>query len=76
MDERGDSPNNMLKHMSVWGHQTTAWCCHTNPVPFTRPLKERGKFQATLSLFSYRKFSELQFMLRPVNSRKNPNFCH
>lgn len=76
MDERRDSPNNMLKHMSVWGHQTAAWCCHTNPIPFTRPLKEREKFQATLSLFSYRKFSELQFMLRPVNSRKNPNFCH
>lgn len=76
MNEKRDSPDNMLIHMSVWVHQAAAGCCHTNPIPFTRPLKERGKFQTTLSLFSCRKFSELQFMLRPVNSRKNPNFCH
>ena len=39
-------------------------------------IKGRRKVSAALSLFSYRKFSELQFMLRPVNSRENPDFCH
>lgn len=44
------------------------------PIHYT--VTGKGDISASLSLFSYRKFSELQFMLRPVNSRKNPNFCH
>lgn len=45
MDERMDSPNNMLKHMSVWGRQTAVWCCDTKPIPFTTLLQERRIFQ-------------------------------
>ena len=52
---------------------TVLWYQH-HPIYWT--IKGGRKVSATLTLFSYRKFSELQFMLRPVNSRENPVFCH
>lgn len=69
MDERRGSPKISISICQFGCHDTST-------VPFSRLLKGRRKISATVSLFSYRKFGELQFMLRPVNSRKNPDFCH
>lgn len=54
-------------------NKTVFWYQHY-PIHWT--IKGRRKVSATLTLFSYKTFSELQFMLRPVNRRENPVFCH